>query len=161
MKLTRGKRIALELLGPGLLGAASSGVAGAIIFAAKRGFTADSIQFGLMNLVTWPVVIPFAYVFAAVPSLAYAGIMEGCFASGLKPDSGRAVALSTGLGLASGASMAAAYGFDRPDGRFLWTYFPGIGFAVVLSLGLIIRRLSKPVHQRPTGFAFTADSGAQ
>ncbi len=140
--MTRRKRIALELLGPPLLGAAlvvllQGGAAlGEVVM--KDG----SWQSILPILSMVPIVVLFAYAMTMIQSILYTVVMEWRFARGLDPRSWNSVGLSSLLGFASGAAICMAYGFERSDLRFLWLFYAGIGLVVGILLGLLIKVLS-------------------
>ncbi len=148
MKLTRGKRIVIELLGPPIVGATglilvffAIALPGAM---AKPDLMRELKQAGTAVL----VIYAFAFVFAGLQSILYTLIMEWRFARGLNPRSWPAVGWSTGLGFASGAAICFAYGFHRSDTLALWGYFGGIGTAVGFVLGILIKVLSpKPTTE--------------
>jgi hypothetical protein len=142
MTFTRGKRIALELLGPPALGAT-------LMIALMAGITVvETIEKGdvlqrLKELAQGTVFVAvFAYMLAGAQSILYACIMEWRFARGLDPRSWRSVVLSSGL--ASGAAIMLVIGW-RSDlhAQWLWVFYGGIGLLVGFSLGLLIRRLSR------------------
>lgn len=142
MNFTRRKRIALELLGPPLLGV--------IYFAANMVLVVTHPPPGtkaspLTELFIWTMVmVANAYFWAGIPSLIYMLIMEWCFAHGLDPQSWLSVGLSSALGFLSGVCvnllLDAAHTFGSP--------FPAIGVAVGFALGWLIRRLSEPKPAR-------------
>ena len=117
MKFTRGKRIALELLGPPALGAGIFALyligAAAWEIAVKGKALGKTLgDFGLGIL----IVLVYAYIFVGVQSILYAVIMEWRFKRGLDPRSWRAVMLSTALGFASGSIIAVPLGVE--EGRW-------------------------------------------
>jgi len=135
--MNRKTRIALELLGPPVIGAG-----GLTVWAAARlEWAPDGPGRAVASL---PVLFAFHVVFAffciGLQTLVYTAVMEWRFARGLDPRSWRAVGLSTFLGWASGAVLAVGYGIGRQD---TWYLFNGLGPAVGLLLGLIVRNGSK------------------
>ena len=138
MKFTRGKRIALEVLGPPFLGAFL-----------MMGFSIGehllrngSLSFVFLQGRDYLLVFFYAYVFGTLPSLAYMGLMEAAFRRRLDPTEWRAVGLSSGLGLLAGAGIMLLVSSGRASAREL-TYFAAFGFIVGLLLGLIIRFLTR------------------
>ena len=144
MKFTRGKRIALEVLGPPALGAAimTSVIAVfAIAEAAEKGAALQRLK-ELAQAGT--VAVVFAYMLAGAQSIFYAFIMEWRFARGLDPRSWRSVGLSSALGFLSGAVIVLSLGW-RSDllNAWLWFAYGGLGLLVGFTLGLLIKRLSR------------------
>jgi hypothetical protein len=142
MKLTRRKRVALELLGPPIIGAT-----GLLLFSFAMALPGAIAKHDLLHELkqSGPIIImtyAFAFVFSGIQSIFYTLIMEWRFARGLNPGSWPAVSWSTGLGFAAGAAICLAYGFHRSDALFLWLYFGGIGTAVGFVLGLVIKMFS-------------------
>lgn len=148
MKLTRAKRISLEIIGPPILGASLwvlSTMAGEIW---ARGGEACSWEnlVGMIGLLAMTTV--YACVFAGIPSLLYAVIMEWRFARGFDPSSWWSVGLSTLLGSASGCLIVLFFGWPRLMAPSMWILFGGIGTAVGFVLGLLIKVLSpKPTTE--------------
>ena len=95
------------------------------------------------------VVLLFAYIFAGLPSLLYAAIMEWRFARGLNPDSWRAVAWSSGLGLASGLAIIGVASTGRAEFT-AYAMFSGLGLAVGFLLGWFIKWRSGTRERRHT-----------
>lgn len=133
MKFTRGKRIALEVLGPPFLGAIlmTSYTIGEHLL--RNG----DLSFVFLQGRDYLLVFFFAYVFGILPSLAYMGLMEAAFNRGLDPTDWRAVGLSSGLGLLAGAGIMLFVSSGRASVGEL-TYFAIFGLIVGLLLGLII-----------------------
>lgn len=139
MKLTRGKRIALELLGPALLGGMLLGPT-TTLYMLKGRLGEDRPGELLWTVFLYTAAaVGFGYLFAGIQSIIYACVMEWRFARGLDPSSWRSVALSSMLGLASGAVIAVTYGFQRTDLLFLWTGIGGTGIVVGFIIGLLIK----------------------
>ena len=139
MKLTRRKRIALELLGPPFIGATLPAlffVPTALGGAIMKGDPASGLKELGTNL---GIVYAVAYMIAGVQSVLYTVIMEWCFSRGIDPRSWRSVGLSTLLGFFSGAAICLGYGFQRSDVIALWVFFGGTGLAVGLILGFLIK----------------------
>jgi hypothetical protein len=143
MKLTRGKRIALELIGPPILGVIVSLVMteGHALWAFAQGDRRWLHEGGLFKDI-WLILL-IAYVFAGLQSIVYTLVMEWLFSTGLDPRSWRSVVWSTALGFLSGAAIVAAYGWGRTDLFESWLSFGGIGTAVGCGMGLLIKRLSR------------------
>lgn len=95
------------------------------------------------------VVLLFAYIFAGLPSLLYAAIMEWRFARGLNPNSWRAVAWSSGLGLASGLAIIGVASTGRAEFT-AYAMFSELGLAVGFLLGWFIKWRSGTRERRPT-----------
>ncbi len=138
MKFTRGKRIALEALGPPFLGTFL-----------MTGFTigehllrGGSMSFVFLQGRDYLLIFLYAYVFGTLPSLAYMGVMEAAFKRGLEPTEWKAVALSAGLGLLAGGSIALLATSGRASFGEL-TYLATFGLIVGLLLGLITRFLTR------------------
>jgi hypothetical protein len=142
MKLTRGKRIALELLGPPILGAmGTTGWALATLTLRQEDSGRDG---GIGGMLPNAIPLLFLYLMGAFlgsgfQAFLYAAIMEWSFARGLDPRSCRMVAQSTVLGWAAGAAVAFGYGYARDD---TWYLFNTLGPLIGLILGLAIRRWS-------------------
>ena len=142
MKLTRGKRIALELLGPPMIGATGL-ILISFAMALPGAITKHDLMHELKQLGAGILMIyVFAFIFSGLQSIFYAMIMEWHFAHGVNPHSWSSVGWSTGLGFAAGAAICLVYGFDRSDTLALWLYFGGIGTAVGFVLGVVIKTLS-------------------
>ncbi|MBI2496663.1 MAG: hypothetical protein HYV75_01610 [Opitutae bacterium] len=139
--MTRGKRIALEILGPPALGAG-------LWYATITATTAWSVwvddrpqAWNWQIAQRMGVVLLFAYIFAGLPSLLYAAIMEWRFTRGLNPGSWRAVAWSSGLGLASGLMIIGVASTGRAEST-AYAMFGGLVLAVGFLLGWFIKRRS-------------------
>lgn len=143
--MTRKQRIALEILGPPLLGGTLAAVYawGFFIYKSIQQEQLLAVGPNLIGVIPGLILFYAAFAFPAsgVQALLYAAIMEWCFSRGLDPRSWRSVALSTLLGFASGAVLAVGYGFER---KGTWYGFNGLGLAVGLTLGLLIWRFSRP-----------------
>lgn len=138
MTLTRKQRIAVEVLGPPLLGfilfygvlllpslgAAING--GHVSFWDSR--TLVNFGFGLLA----------AYVFAGVPSILYMIVMEWRFGRGLNPRSWRSVFLSSLLGAISGCMISVVSPGSRGEIEPIAS-FTGWGLAVGFLLGIFIK----------------------
>jgi hypothetical protein len=145
MKLTRGKRIAIELFGPPMMGVI-------IVLTIAEGhalwdFTQGNHRWlghGRFLKDIW-ILFLIAYVFAGLQSIVYTLVMEWRFSAGLDPRGWRAVVWSTALGFLSGAAIVAFYGWGRTDTLDGWLYFGGLGTVVGCGMGLLVKLLS------PTG----------
>jgi hypothetical protein len=137
MKFTRGKRRALEVLGPPFLGAFL--MTGFSI--GEHLLRNGNLSFVFLQGRDYLLVFLYAYVFGILPSLAYMGVMEASFNRGLDPAGWRTVALSGGLGLLAGACIMLLISSGRASAGEL-AYFAGTGLVVGLLLGACIRRLS-------------------
>ncbi|HVZ66488.1 MAG TPA: hypothetical protein VG936_18130 [Lacunisphaera sp.] len=141
MSLTRRDRIALELLGPPLLGGAAAGIwawATLLQHAVPRPGTFSAFAGHLAALpYSCLVYTLFAFPMIGIQAGCYSAILEWCFSMGLSPRSLRSVALSTALGYLSGLPLALGYGYDRND---TWYFFSVVGPVVGGVIGLIIRR---------------------
>ena len=142
MKFTKKKRIALELLGPPFIGAAPFLVWD--IFTNSRGW-----KFSPEALLGVGLVLYVAYLCVGIQSILFTVVMEWRFARGLDPRSWQSVSLSTLLGFGSGAVVALAYGSTGNDHFGPWLFWAGLGLAVGLTMGLLIKALSK--EKKSTG----------
>jgi hypothetical protein len=152
MKLTRGKRIALEVLGPPALGASVWLV---VIFVSQLFEPAgkDLIRFlrELPGAALFLLVA--AYVFAGLQSVFYAVIMEWNFTAGLDPRSWKSVALSSLLGLCSGGVIPLVFSAGRKTAWEPWLLLGGLGLLVGLAMGLLIRACRGRKHETHRGLA--------
>lgn len=143
MTFTRGKRIALELLGPPILGGAAATLWAwsSLVHQSLHRYVslveAADLLVALPGL--WLLYGTFAFPMIGLQAMGYTAIMEWRFSRGLDPCGWRSVALSTVLGYASGAVLAVGYGYERKE---TWYFFNGLGLAVGFVLGRLIRRLS-------------------
>jgi len=144
MKLTRGKRIALELLGPPLLGALILGTSNAL-YAIWTQPRTDSLGESLSQIGAYLLfAVIGAYMIAGIPSIICTCVIEWRFAQGLNPATWRAVRLFSALGFVSG-NMIAVYLTDFRWGigtLWLGTVSVGVGLLVGFLLGILIKRWS-------------------
>lgn len=136
--MTRKNRGALEFFGPPALGAMLLAGSMAAVSLWDWLTTGRAQQWSWEAPGVFGMMLAFAYLFAGLPSLLYAVIMEWRFARGLNPASRRAVAWSSALGLASGLVI----GGVLSGGRLLfgaYAMFGGLGVAVGFLLGWFIK----------------------
>lgn len=141
MKLTRGKRIALELLGPPLLGAillfayaSASAVWNEAANGAHESFhLKEWLGIGMAYMF-------FAYSVAAIPAIIYTVIMEWRFARKFEPGSWQTVQLSTFLGVVAG--MIVGLMVDEFNFHSAFWLMSSIGLSVGFLLGLLIKHWS-------------------
>ncbi len=111
------------------------------------------MAFDCVNNWHWPEwnvaagLLVYSYGFAVLPSLIYAGIMEGAFRRGMQGHSWATVGLSTLLGALAGTSISfvisiISRGSSVSDFAVITAVFVVIGVAVGLILGLLIKALS-------------------
>lgn len=138
MNFTRGKRIALEVLGPPFLGAflMSSYTIG------EHLLRSGNLSFVLLQGRDYLLVFVYAYIFGTLPSLAYMGLMEAAFRRGLEPAGWPTVALSAGLGALSGVAIMLLVSSGRAAAGEV-IYFAIFGWVVGGLIGLIIRFLTR------------------
>lgn len=143
MKLTRGKRIALELLGPPALGALLLML---WILCGEPWLNGQTKAWQWTEILKSTVVITgFAYFFGSIPSAIYAFVMEGLFSRGLDPGSWRAVHISTLMGTLSGIVLGCVLDELRLKSA-VWIIFGGIGLCVGLLLSMLIKHGSKETN---------------
>lgn len=146
--MTRGKRIALELLGPPFLGTVVL-YAGSGVYAIVRWVQSGNPP-GWNPAIFGAIlgVLVFAYPIAGIPSIVYTLAMEWRFARGLKPDTWRTVRYSAVLGFLSGAAIGGVFRGNLS----VYLAMSGIGTVVGFVLGFLIKVLSsgeKPEGGRP------------
>jgi hypothetical protein len=128
MKLTRGKRIALEFLGPPLLGGVAATLWAWGLELHHSLYRYESIWEAVGQLRTIPVLWllygMFAFPMIGGQAACYTAIMEWRFKRGLDPRGWWAVALASTLGYLSGLPLAIGYGFERKD---TWWFFNLVG----------------------------------
>lgn len=143
MKLTRGRRIAVGLLGPPLLGGALATLWawGTLMYLSLYRYESiwETVSQLRMIPAMWLLYGVFAFPMIGVQAACYTAIMEWRFSRGLSPRSWRAVALSAILGYLSGLPIALGYGYARKE---TWYFFNLLGPTVGLLLGLLIKRWS-------------------
>lgn len=152
MKITRGKRIALEVLGPPLLGGAGATLWawGTIVYHNLHQietFGAAAAQLRILPCL-WLLYGTFAFPMIGLQAAGYAAILEWRFSRGLDPRSWRSVVLSSVLGYLSCLPLALGYGYERKE---TWWLFNLLGPAVGLVLGLLIKRWTTRSNQRSAG----------
>jgi len=140
--LSRGPRIALELLAPPPLGAVTLFVASGIRSAWNTGLENSPWKWDPHFLASAAVVLFFAYLMAGIQSILYRIVLEWQFSRGLSPRSWRAVGLSTLLGFASGALIAMVSSHDITEMIRMGFTDGGLGAFVGFTLGLAIRAWS-------------------
>ena len=148
MKLTRKKRIVLELFGPPALGAILLFLY-ALVTAAwnQNAYETDENFQPNRILATGAIYLGYAYFFAGIPSIIYTAIMEWRFTRTLEPDSWQAVQLSAFLGTGAGFVLGLAVGEFRFQSVF-WM-MSSIGLTVGFLLGLLIKHWS--TERKSTG----------
>lgn len=134
--MTRKKRIALELLGPPVLG---------VVFLVGLAFVSQLFTAsGVAGKSSWRellFVVAYAYLFAGIPSMVFAAVMELAFSRGMKPSSWRSVALAALLGGAAGVAMGLFITGGEISGQALRAggIFAYVGVAAGLTLGVVIK----------------------
>jgi hypothetical protein len=140
MTFTRGKRIALEVLGPPFLG----GLGLTIFSVVVQLWNGISPMYILQETRDYLVVtFIFSYVLGIVPSLAYMGVMETAFARGLDPACVRTVVFSSLLGVAAGLGIVVVLAWGRSTPVEYPVILAADGLLVGWSLGMLIKRLSR------------------
>ena len=144
MKLTCGKRIALELLGPAALGAGIIslfyiGAAACDIVVKGKALLKTLGEVGSVML----FCLMMAYLFVGIQSILYTIIMEWRFKRGLDPRSWRMIGLSSSLGFSSDVGMIIVLEGDRSWEKQGWIGWGGLGLVVGFLMGLLIRCWSK------------------
>ena len=142
MKLTRGKRIALELLGPPALGAIimTTIERGTMLFEAVN---QGSVVAGIKQVCEYgALVLVLAHFFAGLQSVLYTVVMEWRFSKGLDPASWKMVKLSSVLGFGSGAVLIAVKIPDLTNMGMILLSTGGLGLVVGFIMGLLIKRWS-------------------
>jgi len=128
--MKRSTRIALELLGPPLLGALLLWLT---VLPIDGSFGAG-VDWWVM--LSWMVL--WAYLFAGIPSILYTLTMEVAFAKGLNAGRWPATAFSGLLGAGAGVSMVLVLMGWQFDAAVLLR-FGELGLTVGLVLGLVIK----------------------
>ncbi len=142
MKFTRGKRIALELLGPAAIGASflSLVMAGLSVWeiATKN---AEATKALLSWLTGSLFVLLMAYIYVGPQSIVSTWVLERRFKRGLDPASWNVVKLCSALGFVSGGVIGGVIGIlgDGKTGLLVGLIFGGLGLVVGFILGLLIR----------------------
>ena len=147
--MTRGKRIALEILGPPALGAGLWDMTMAATMAWSAWVDGRPQAWSWQIAQVTGAVFLFAYVFAGLPSLLYAAIMEWGFARGLNPASWRAVLWSSGLGLTSGLAIIGVASAGRAEFA-AYALLGGLGLVVGFLLGWFIKWRTGTMERRHT-----------
>jgi len=144
----RRTRIALEVLGPPLLGACLLNGVGI----ARDLLSGTGWSYIWLQRQDYLVVVFWAYLLGVLPSLGYMGVMEWRFARGLNPRSSRTVIWSLSLGFVAGGLIGAIVGglFDGSfrDAAVVAAYFSAAGQVVGWLLGLLIRYCSPAVRDQ-------------
>jgi hypothetical protein len=137
MNFTRRKRIALELLGPPLVGTALLATMGGIAAIYHSFATRTLPDLGLPFLQAAATVLIFSYLIAGVPSIIYTCTMEWRFSRGLPPDNWRMVRFSSLLGFLSGAAIVVSIAGLGEESALL--FYGSIGTGVGFLLGWLIK----------------------
>jgi hypothetical protein len=126
--VTRGTRIALELLGPPF-------VASVIIAAIFAVLDRDPTAF-----VGLPFILVFAYVWAGLPAAAFTLVLEVTWAKGVDPGSWRAVRVAALAGLPSGLLVTLWFApWAHPGPLPGFAIFGALGAATGGITGLLVR----------------------
>jgi hypothetical protein len=126
--MKRGQRIAVEILGPPFVA-----TVGYVMLALIRTGQAKDIGAGFI------VVLVYSYFFAALPSLAFALVMELSFASGMKVQSWQTVLVASAAGTLSGGAIALTMIGSFTDKDGLFSTLLAIGLATGGLIGIVIR----------------------
>ena len=139
MKLTRKKRIALELLGPPALGAGiptilfgGASLIESLIKGSSIGHLKDVGSVAALYFF-------YAYFIVGLQSILYTVIMERRFKHGLDPCSWRMVRMSSLLGFGSGAILAVFAINDPKIMGGIVLIMGGLGLVVGFLIGLLIK----------------------
>lgn len=141
--MKRPKRIALEILGPPMLGTGLLLVGWGAVALWNILTQAAPVKWDPEILVWVLVVLVYAFVLAGIPSILYTLVMEWRFSRGLNPQSWRTVGLSSTLGLLSGGAIMVVFTGARFEPGLLG-FWGGMGSAVGFLLGLFIKVRSTP-----------------
>lgn len=138
--MKRWQRILFEIFGPPALGGALSLVAMWCIAIWEKWPLTGTLQFPAASDVgLWIVIVmAMAFMFAGVPSVIFAVVMEWRFSRELRPESGAAVVWASGLGGICGAAIILAVVPWLGNGWIL-PAFSILGFVVGAIVGMLIR----------------------
>ncbi len=140
--MNRKRRVIIEVFAPSFLGT--------VLW--YGGHIGELAHTGALNLLDFSIYWVLAFLFALVPSLVYALVMEWWFGRGLLDRARRisAVALSTALGFGAGYFV-----FRASEARVIW-----LGGAVGLILGVVLGLGAKDESPREPQPAVPAPAGA-
>ncbi len=136
--MKRTHRIAVEVLGPPLIAATILEIVAVV----------GMREVGTLKLI--PFFMVFGYVLAALPSLAFAAILELAFAKGLEPRSWQTVLLSASLGAVSGLPIDMLIA-RRLTVRSNALCFVLLGAVTGSAIGLLIRTWSRAATPHAPG----------
>jgi hypothetical protein len=128
--MRRPLRIAIELICPPLIAVILFVMVGPL-----RGGTAA-------RLVAIPLLLPFAYFVAAVPTIAFTAAMEIAFSSGMRASDWRGIVLASGLGLVCGAAIGALFAGGLSNENHAFTTMLPIGAFAGGLTGLLVKSLT-------------------
>jgi hypothetical protein len=139
LKLTRPKRIALELLGPPIAGglvvgliAAVAAILNGVEFGFRAGWLLDCIS-GMF------VVVVGSFMVSGIQSLVFTAIMEWRFSRGLGPHRWQTVVLASALGFASGAVIVPVLDGHPVEHLDTIATLGVLGLVVGFAIGLLIK----------------------
>jgi hypothetical protein len=130
-------RITAEILSPPLVAVF---VYSLVVFT----FTRDAVA-----IQAFPLMLLFAYIFAGIPSIVFAIVMEIAFRRGLKVRSWRTVLLASGLGLVSGIVVALCWARGLDNRHSAFSLFPALGCFTGFAVGFIVRTLAPREPNQP------------
>lgn len=136
MKLTRGKRIALELLGPTVISSSIILLIISVNLLVEQG--CSSVAFHQMG--QYAFVVPLgALMWSGLQSIVCALFLEWRFTRGLNPGSVQTVKLCTLLGFLSATLIVIALGAPVSETVYFWAVLGALGLLVGFILGLLIK----------------------
>jgi hypothetical protein len=139
--MNRAKRIALEILGPPLLGASIPILWTTLAILWRSLATGKSPRFPPDLSTAAAFTFLFAFLLGGLPSILHMALMEWRFSRGLDPASWRAAIISTASGTLWGILIAASYGSFSRDYPILLPMGTAVGFL----MGFLVKQLSQRI----------------
>lgn len=129
------QRVLWEILGPAAI-AATLLIAVVVVSDFRSPISENWVGWVRSVFSYWLLYLMVGYVFAGIPSILYALVMEWRFARGLDPASGKSIILSASLGALSGAVIVIVMFLS--SGQKNHGAEQGIMFAILTALGLAV-----------------------